>query len=138
MTDKSMSDKSMSDRGAGKMRRNRGELETRVMRILWNAGRPLAAREVLDQFPQDEAVPALTTMLTVLDRLGKKGAVLKSPARAGGSVFAAAVSESESTAEAMVSALVSSNDRSAALLSFAGELDERDIEILRRVLRPDS
>lgn len=128
----------MTESGASGMRRSRGELESRVMRILWSTARPLSAREVLDQFPQDEAVPALTTMLTVLDRLGKKGTVLKSAARAGGSLFAAAVSESESTAEAMVSALVSSNDRSAALLSFAGELDERDIEVLRRGLRPES
>lgn len=128
----------MTEGGAGNMRRNRGELESRVMHILWHAEKPLAAREVLDRFPADEAVPALTTMLTVLDRLGKKGTVLKSPARAGGSVFAAAVTEPESTAEAMVSALVSSHDRSAALLSFAGELDERDIEVLRRALRPEN
>lgn len=128
----------MTARGAGQTRRSRGELESRVMHILWDAGQALSAREILDRFPDVEAVPALTTTLTVLDRLGKKGTVLKSPARAGGFVFAAAVSEPESTAETMVSALLSSHDRSAALLSFAGELDERDVELLRRALGPES
>lgn len=120
------------------MRRNRGELESQVMHILWETATPLAAREVLEHFPADEAVPALTTMLTVLDRLVKKGAVLKTQSGSGGSIFTAAVSEPESTADAMVSALLSSNDRSAALLSFAGELDARDVEVLRSALRFES
>jgi predicted transcriptional regulator len=118
------------------IRRNRGELETSVLRILWSAERPLSARQIMDDFPAG-AAPALTTMLTVLDRLVKKTTVTKTSNGANGFVFAASAPESSFTADAMVSALSASSDRGAALLQFAGELDRRDIELLRSALGAD-
>lgn len=118
-------------------RRNRGELETTVLRVLWKANGPLTAREVMTSFEDPEDAPALTTMLTVLDRLSKKGTVTKAANGVGGVVFEAAGPESSYTADAMVSALTASSDRGAALMRFAGELDDRDIDLLRRALGPE-
>lgn len=115
-------------------RRPRGELEAAVLRVLWEAGGPCTAREVQHRFIDADRMPAFTTVLTVLERLRAKGRVVRTEANGGGSLFAAAESESLSAANAMLSALVGSSDRSAALLRFAGELDPRDVEVLRAAL----
>lgn len=61
---------------AGQRSRPRGQLEQAVLDVLWSAGPDgLTAREVLDRC--DEPRPALTTVLTVLERLGRKGGVLR-------------------------------------------------------------
>jgi len=126
----------MTDKSDTPAKRSRGELENAVMRALWRAGAPSSAKEVQATFEAD-ATPAITTVLTILDRLHKKGSVVKAPAAGGGFVFSAAQSESESAASTMVSALVASSDRSAALLRFAGQLDPRDVEALRAALESD-
>ena len=49
-----------------------GELERKVMDVLWGSAKtPLAGREVADQLPDR----AYTTVLTILDRLRRKGLV---------------------------------------------------------------
>ncbi|MDO5084397.1 MAG: BlaI/MecI/CopY family transcriptional regulator [Arachnia propionica] len=51
---------------------SRGELEHRVMVLLWGAKRPLSVADVQEMLaPQREL--AYTTVMTVLDRLAKKG-----------------------------------------------------------------
>ncbi len=52
-----------------------GELETAVMEILWQNG-PLSGREVHEKVTLKRAT-ALTTVLTILNRLSKKGLVRK-------------------------------------------------------------
>jgi predicted transcriptional regulator len=114
--------------------RAKGELRTAVLRILWAADRPLTAKEIRASFGPDETVPAITTLLTVLERLGSSGLVERAPSSIGESVFSAAAPESEYTADAMLSALMNADDTSAALLRFAGELDDGHLEILRSAL----
>jgi predicted transcriptional regulator len=114
--------------------RAKGELRTAVLRILWAADRPLTAKEIRASFGPDDAVPAITTLLTVLDRLGSSGLVERAPSSVGESVFSASAPESEYTADAMLSALMNADDTSAALLRFAGELDDGHLEILRSAL----
>lgn len=120
------------------VRRSRGELEATILRALWASDAPLSAREVVDGFGGGDNSPALTTVLTVLDRLRAKGHVVKQETEAGGLIFSPTESESRFAANSMLAALVSSSDRSAALLRFAGELDERDVELLRKALGPDA
>ncbi|MFZ4894382.1 BlaI/MecI/CopY family transcriptional regulator [Plantibacter sp. Mn2098] len=119
-------------------RRPRGELESLVLKALWSSSTPLSARDLQGTFDDPEATPALTTLLTVLDRLVKKGNVIKEPAAGAGFVFSAAESESSYAADSMVTALLSSSDRSAALLRFAGQLGDQDVEALRKALGPDA
>jgi len=113
------------------MPRDRGQLEADVMRQLWAAGGPRTAREIQAGFGTD--APAVTTVLTVLDRLRRKGLVNRSDARTN-ITFSAAQSESDRAVEAMLQSLQTTGDRQAVLLRFAGDLDNSDAEVLRRAL----
>ncbi|MGC3995315.1 MAG: BlaI/MecI/CopY family transcriptional regulator [Propionicimonas sp.] len=53
-----------------------GELELAVMDILWSHAGALSVRDVHDQISADRDL-AYTTVMTVLDRLAKKGAVVR-------------------------------------------------------------
>lgn len=117
-------------------RRTRGALEAAVLRALWDTDRPLTARDVRELLDPGTGTPALTTVLTVLERLRTKGRVRRLPRSGGGHLFAPAQPESGHVAEAMMSALLAASDRDAALLRFTGRLDDRDVELLRRALDP--
>lgn len=54
-----------------------GELEHAVMEILWSHSAPLSVRDVHDELALDRKL-AYTTVLTVLDRLAKKGSARRS------------------------------------------------------------
>ena len=53
-----------------------GELEQAVMDILWNRPDPLSVRDVHELLAHDRDL-AYTTVMTVLDRLAKKGFVVR-------------------------------------------------------------
>jgi predicted transcriptional regulator len=53
-----------------------GELEQAVMDILWNRPDPLSVRDVHELLANDRDL-AYTTVMTVLDRLAKKGFVVR-------------------------------------------------------------
>ncbi|TKJ96832.1 CopY family transcriptional regulator [Plantibacter flavus] len=117
---------------AGERLRGRGELENTVLRILWESDEALRVREIQERFPEKQ--PAITTLLTVLERLRLKGSVLREADGPKGNRFAASTSESGYAADAMLSALTGVGDRSAALVHFAGDLDDDDVELLRSAL----
>ncbi|MEJ2579707.1 MAG: BlaI/MecI/CopY family transcriptional regulator [Kineosporiaceae bacterium] len=116
------------------LRRSRGALESAVLHILWDATDPLTAREVRQRVDPGAGTPALTTVLTVLDRLRVKGQVHRLPREGAGHLFTPARTESGHVAEAMVSALDGATDRDAALLRFTGRLAPHEVELLRRAL----
>jgi Fe2+ or Zn2+ uptake regulation protein len=105
------------------------------MRTLWASDTPLTAKEIRARFDPSEPVPAITTLLTVLDRMRTSGLVERTPNPRGEAVFAASAPESQFTADAMLAALLDSNDSTAALLRFAGELDDTHVELLRGALK---
>lgn len=111
--------------------RGRGDLEAAVLRVLWDSPDPLTSRQVQAAIPDPQ--PALTTLLTVLDRLRTKGLVARSDG-SGPYMFSPTRSESEHTVEAMLTSLTSTSDRQAALLTFAGHLDETDADLLLAAL----
>jgi len=53
-----------------------GELEQAVMDILWNRPDPMSVRDVHELLANDRDL-AYTTVMTVLDRLAKKGFVVR-------------------------------------------------------------
>lgn len=114
------------------MRRVRGELESEVLRLLWSQDAPVTSRILRDAFAEEKR-PALTTLLTILDRLERKGLVVRSAA-SGGALFGAARSESAEAASAMERALSAVGDRQAALVHFAGRLRDEDVAALRKAL----
>ncbi len=113
------------------MARVRGELEAQVTRLLWAADGPRPARELWAGFGPD--APAVTTLLTVLDRLRRKGA--GDPVRcAHQRHLRAAQSESDRAVTTMLQSLRATGDRGAVLLRFAGDLDRTDADVLHRAL----
>lgn len=112
--------------------RNRGELESQIMNILWDSAEPLTAKEVQSRFTVQ--VPAITTLITVLDRLRTKGTVNRASTGGRSHIFSAARSRVDDIAESMASALSTAPDQSAALLLFAGTLSDDDRIMLRRAL----
>jgi predicted transcriptional regulator len=107
-----------------------GELERRVMDELWSSmGTERTVREVAEHLPSH----AYTTVLTILDRLERKGLVRRS--RDGRAHrYAAVASREEYTAELMHEALVGTSDRDAALVRFAETVSSEEAAVLREAL----
>jgi predicted transcriptional regulator len=109
---------------------NLGELERRVMEILWRSeGHEVSGREVADQLP----AYAYTTVATILDRLGRKGMLTRR--LVGRKIqFAAVGNKGSHTAVLMHATLHQDEDPESALLRFAESLSGSEASILRRAL----
>ncbi|HEY7486474.1 MAG TPA: BlaI/MecI/CopY family transcriptional regulator [Streptosporangiaceae bacterium] len=113
-----------------------GELERTVMEVLWarvDAGQGAAtAREVGRALAGDRDL-AHTTVMTVLDRLAKKGFLQRE--RDGRAWRYRPVASREGyVAELMLGALDLTGDRDAALAHFARSVSGDEAEVLRRAL----
>lgn len=111
-----------------------GELEQAIMNLLWDAIEPQTANQVRDSLAQQQDnTPAITTVLTVLGRLHKKGLVVKDDGRRPHE-FSAATSREEHTAQLLNDVLGSAADRPAVLARFVGGIDPSDARTLQRLL----
>jgi len=108
-----------------------GELERKVMEVLWaDLSFEVTARQVEERLPGY----AYTTILTVLDRLHRKGLVRR--AKDGRAFrYAAISSREEYTAELMREALGAAADRDAVLVRFAETVSPTEAAVLREALR---
>ncbi|MCK9899321.1 CopY family transcriptional regulator [Parafrankia colletiae] len=111
-----------------------GDLERSVMDVLWSADDWLTARDVAARLDHERDL-AYTTVLTVLERLERKGFVRRQRA-ARAHRYAAADSRETVVAEAMLEALGTADDRGSALVRFVGSVSAEEAEILRRALEP--
>lgn len=103
------------------------------MDVLWDSDvSPLSGREVADQL-EDRAY---TTVLTILERLRRKGLVERSTQ---GRIhrFAAARTREAYRAELMIDALGESSNRSAVLVRFAESVSPTEARVLREALGGD-
>ena len=114
--------------------RSLGELERTTLEHLWNAPGPLtptALREQLTVGEQREL--ALSTVMTVLSRLEKKGFVARNrtvrPA-----TYAPVHAREDYIAEIMHDALGSAGDRTEALAHFIGRASTTETAALKRLL----
>lgn len=109
-----------------------GTLEASVMQRLWDWGRDVTVREVLDDLQRERDI-AYTTVMTVLDNLHRKGLV--SRAKVGRAFrYAARESREAHTADLLSDVLAGASNRGAALLHFVDRLDEHDLVQLRTLL----
>jgi predicted transcriptional regulator len=109
-----------------------GDLERAVMTVLWTSNAPITAKAVCDAL--GDRTLAVTTVLTVLSRLERKGLVGRSrDDRAH--TYTAVASREEHVAELMREALGTADDRDGALVRFVGTATEDEVEALRRALR---
>jgi len=107
-----------------------GDLERKVMDVLWAAdGADLTVRDVAATLPSH----AYTTVLTVLDRLQKKGLVQR---EVDGRAFRyrATASRAAYTAGLMREALHDATDSDAVLVRFAETVSQSEAEVLRGAL----
>ncbi|KAA0979724.1 BlaI/MecI/CopY family transcriptional regulator [Paeniglutamicibacter gangotriensis] len=114
-----------------------GDLERAVMDFLWDADSPLTANELRDLLAAPGGVDgrelAVTTVLTVLARLEKKGLVARErdirPHR-----YSSVTSREEHTVSLMNEALGTVMDREAVLARFIGGISAEEAQALRQLL----
>ncbi|MBL7490406.1 BlaI/MecI/CopY family transcriptional regulator [Frankia sp. AgB1.9] len=109
-----------------------GDLERSVMDVLWDSVGWLTAREVAARLHHERDL-AYTTVLTVLERLERKGFVQRQRA-ARAHRYKAADAREVVVADAMLEALGTADDRGSALVRFVGAVSAEEAEILRRAL----
>lgn len=109
-----------------------GELERAVMDVLWGAPGPCTARDVRDALA--ERALAMTTVLTVLGRLERKGLVSRTRDGRAHRYHASATRE-DHIAALMRDALDGAPDRGAVLVRFLGAMPPEEQETIRDLLR---
>ncbi len=115
------------------MVRQLGELENDIMTRVWQWNRPVTVREVLVDL-QSERDIAYTTVMTVLDKLYRKGWLRRE--QAGRAYRYEPVSSREAyTAALMNDAWATSDNPAAALVHFFGLMSPEQREALRDALR---
>lgn len=110
-----------------------GELERAVMDAIWEADAALSAYDVQSQLEAAGRSLAVTTLLTVLSRLEKKGFVA-SDRSARPHRYTAVASRADHVAELMHSVLGDAGDRTAVLERFVGGVSPEDAAVLRQLL----
>jgi predicted transcriptional regulator len=108
-----------------------GELERAIMEVLWETDTSLTVREVSVRLTQRNL--AHTTVMTVLDRLAKKGFARRERDGRAWRYRPAATRETYVT-ELMLTALEQTGDRTAALTRFAQSVSGVEADILRDAL----
>lgn len=112
-----------------------GDLERAVMEQLWQAApseQGVSVREVLEALA-DERPLAYTTVMTVLDRLSKKGLVTRERDGRAWRYTPAGTRESL-TADTMRAHLGTADDRHAALLHFLDGASRDELDELKAAL----
>ena len=109
-----------------------GELEAVIMDRLWEWGRPVLVREIVDDLSQDRSI-AYTTVMTVMENLHRKGWLRRQ--RDGRAWrYEPTGSRSGYTASLMSEALATNPDRRTALAHFVLQMSPHDAALLREAL----
>lgn len=112
-----------------------GELEQAIMDLLWDASDALTANEVRTALVEhQESGPAITTVLTVLGRLYKKGFVTKDSSRRPHE-FSPSTTREEHTVQLLNEVLGSASDKHAVLARFIGGIDPSDAHQVQQLLQ---
>ncbi len=115
--------------------RQQGELEQAVLGVLWqarNSPEPkLTSQQVLERLP-DEHQLALTTVLTVLSRLGDKGLVSREQGQGRSLLFCSSTTREEHDAASLLRVFATSNNPALAFSHFASQLSPQDLAVLKQ------
>ena len=111
----------------------RGELEARVMDVLWDHGAAMTPREVHDLITTSRRPLAYTTVMTILVRLWEKGLLERDP-QGRAYAYRPVAGRDEWTAERMHEVLEQAADSGVALTHFVQAIDAREMAQLRRAL----
>lgn len=116
-----------------KIKGDLGPLERTIMESLWDRDdQEVTVRDVLES--QAGRKSAYTTVMTVLDRLWRKGFLAR---RKVGRAYAYRVrrTRDQHVGDIVARVLAGSADRRTAFLGFARSVDQEDLEQLRKVIR---
>jgi predicted transcriptional regulator len=109
-----------------------GELEAVIMDRLWEQGRPMLVREMVEALHGQRPL-AYTTVMTVMENLHRKGWLRRE--RDGRAWrYEPTGSRSGYTAGLMNDALATSSDRRTALAHFVLQMSPHDAALLREAL----
>ena len=106
-----------------------GDLEAAIMERLWAADAAMTVRQVHTDL-HDERSLAYTPVMTVMDKLHRKGWLLREPVGRAYE-YRPAISREQYTADLMGEALSASSDRSATLVAFLEQLEPTEASELR-------
>lgn len=109
-----------------------GELEARIMELMWAADGPRTVREVHTELAAERTI-AYTTVMTVMDKLHRKGWLDREP-QGRAYAYRAWQSKERYTADLMNEALAASSDRGATLVAFLEQLTPAESKALRAAL----
>jgi predicted transcriptional regulator len=110
-----------------------GELETVIMHMVWDNGRPVTVRELFDELAQERAI-AYTTVMSTMDNLHRKGWLVRT--KDGKAYrYTATASREEYSARLMQEALAVGGDAEAVLTHFIAQIGGAESEALRTVMR---
>ncbi len=116
-------------------RRGFGELEQAIMEVVWAHEGPVTGREVVDELTRSRRV-AYTTVLTVMDRLVRKGLLAKQ-ATGRAHTYRPVESREAYTAKLMARMLGATDNPAAVLLHFVEQLPPNQTDKLRTALQTD-
>jgi predicted transcriptional regulator len=110
-----------------------GDLETVIMHLVWDHGRPVTVRELFDELRQERAI-AYTTVMSTMDNLHRKGWLAR--AKEGKAYrYTATASREEYSARLMREALTGGGDTEVVLSLFVAQMGGEESEVLRAVVR---
>jgi predicted transcriptional regulator len=113
--------------------RGLGELESTIMERLWSYHRPASVRDVLEDLRRDREI-AYTTVMTVMDKLHKKG-LLRRRLVHKAYVYETLASKEAYTAQLMRETLAASGNQAATLVHFLERLTPDEAAALEAALR---
>lgn len=109
-----------------------GPLERAVMDRIWKREHPLSVRDIHEELAGTRQL-AYTTVMTVMERLSRKGLLTRR--RAGRAyVYQAACTREEHTAAIVSQVLKRAGDRRSVLLGFVRAVHDTDLAELRRAI----
>ena len=109
-----------------------GDLEATLMNRLWDADGPRTVRDIHTDLATERKL-AYTTVMTVMDKLHRKGWLTRETAGRA-YAYTPALTRERYTANLMSEALAASTDRSATLVAFLDQLDLTEAAQLRDAL----
>jgi predicted transcriptional regulator len=109
-----------------------GELEATVMDRMWSAAAARSVRELMEEL-QAERTIAYTTVMTVMERLFRKG-MLTRVEEGRAYLYSPAQSRADYTAGIMADTLAGSSDRAATLVHFAHRVSPAEAKQLIKAL----
>lgn len=117
--------------------RQQGELEQAILDILWDARereeQQLTSQQILEKLPKGNRL-ALTTVLTVLSRLGDKGLVKRENGEGRALLFSSATTREEHAAATILKVFENSHNPGLAFSHFANQLSTADRALLRQII----